>query len=580
MKRKYLKRKLVIICIQEGYMERMLSQLKEIFSDKVEIRGITVKNLMKEKIDPDEILLLSNQSIVPMVKTFFQDIKKYILIKRSVNLMNMKKLWLLPKGQKILVINDTDLNTKEVVEELRECIFEHDYYGYPMNNPIPKEIDYVITPGEMQFIPEGVKNVIDIGPRVIDLETIMKLFEILGFEYDHVWIMKRYMKALSLLTQDEPMDKMHLLNKIDTKANYYFSDMISYSEKIENTIQMAKKMAKDEKNIHIYGEIGTGKTLLAQAIHNESKRKEKVFIMVDCSLMSEKTLENKLFGYEDEASKNKVPSLLELADGGTLCLEAINGLSFKLQNRLLQVIKENKLTRNNGIEPILIDVRLITTSTVNILGLVKEGEFSKELFYRMSPYALRLHNLNEENVQLEALIEGYLKNNLKREELIIEEDAIQILKNHKWRGNVRELFNVLAHIACMDVSRIDKSDLPFYIKTNEVVDEKIFDHTVQKKTIDVEKMIKEIERRGFLEESLKILNVFHGGKEAYKAYGRLSLKKKLEEIHIYLTEQQLRLKLEWLKDLGLLNVRKGRAGTILSRKGKEFLKELENRKLE
>ncbi|MCT4619911.1 MAG: sigma 54-interacting transcriptional regulator [Marinisporobacter sp.] len=576
MKREQIKRKLVIVCIQEVYMHRMVNQLKEIFCHHVKVRGITVKNLMKEKINADEIILLSNPSIVPMVNTFFSNMKKYMVIKRSVNLMNMKKILQLPKGKNILVVNDTDRNTKEVVEELRECVFEHNYYGYPMDTDIPTEIDYVITPGEMKLIPEGMKNVIDIGPRVIDLETTIKLFEILGFEYDHVWIMKRYIKALSLLTKDEPLDKRYLLDRMGTKASYYFSDMIPYSENIENTIQVAKKMAKDEKNIHIYGEIGTGKTLLAQAIHNESTRKEKAFITVDCSLMSEETLEKELFG-SDKDSEKKYPSLLELADGGTLCVEEINALPFNLQNKLLRVIIEKKMNRNNEIEPMDLNVRLISTSTVNILELIKEGEFSKELFYRISPYALRLDNLNEENIQLEELIEGYLKNYLKREGVIIEKDALEILKRHKWRGNVRELFNVLSHIACMDVNRIDKSALPFYIQPKEAIEEKNFDPVHYAKVIDVEKMIKEIEKRGFLEEALKILEAFYDGKSSYKSYGRLSLKKKLEEMNIHLTEQQLRLKLEWLKDLGLLNVRKGRAGTIISRKGKEFLKELKNR---
>ncbi|MEX2104586.1 MAG: Fis family transcriptional regulator, partial [Bacilli bacterium] len=184
-------RTLTIIAIQEEYLSTISKQVQEIAGDMIKIRSITVKDLAREAIPLGETVLLSGEFILQLVKPFLTPEIKYIVAKRGLNFVNMRELLSLPKGQHILIVNDNKLHTDEAVQALSESVFEHYYYPFYPDSPVPVDIDYVVTPGEKQLVPQGWHNIIDIGPRVLDLETIYELFNHFGLIHNHSLLTKR-----------------------------------------------------------------------------------------------------------------------------------------------------------------------------------------------------------------------------------------------------------------------------------------------------------------------------------------------------------------------------------------------------
>ena len=183
--------------------------------------------------------------------------------------------------------------------------------------------------------------------------------------------------------------------------------------------------------------------------------------------------------------------------------------------------------------------------------------------------------MSERKEDFKALINTYLKKHLNRSKLIISDDVMEILKQHCWLGNVRELFNVISYLACIDEKVIRPNSLPFFIKAKE---RGRIDMQEISKEIDEDRLISEIERHGFLEESIAILEIFSEGKKRYTSYGRIALRELLEEEKgIKLSNQLLRLRLEVLDNLNLLIVRRGRSGTTISREGEKLFYKLNNK---
>ncbi|HZK40009.1 MAG TPA: sigma 54-interacting transcriptional regulator [Atribacterota bacterium] len=572
-------KKLVVIAIQEEYLTIISNQIKEIFGDVLSIRAITVKDIAMKSIHTDELVLLSGEFILQIVKSFLPDRAHFVIAKRSLNFVNMKELLKLPKGKHILVVNDTKINTEETIRELKESVFEHYYHPYYPDMPIEDNIDYVVTPGEKYLIPKGIKNIIDIGPRVISLETIYELFDIFDLEQDRSLIVGRYIKSLAYLSKRQSNSQKKAFTLLSLKnikekdnAKCHFTDIITYSRAMKDTVEFAKKIAITDKPVHIFGDTGTGKTMMAQAIHNASQYCNGPYIDINCAARTKNTLKKELFGLEND--EKVCPSLFEIAEGGTLCIEEIGEMPLILQRRLIQAIEENNIIKTN--EALPVKVRMITTSSNNLLGLVEQGRFRKDLFYLLSSYICKLPSLSERKEDFKALINTYLKKHLNRSKLIISDDVMEILKQHCWLGNVRELFNVISYLACIDEKIIRPNSLPFFIKATKEGGK--IDMREISKEIDEDKLISEIERHGFLEESIAILEIFSEGKKRYTSYGRIALRKLLEEEKgIKLSNQQLRLRLEVLNNLNLLIVRRGRSGTTISREGEKLFYKLNNR---
>ncbi|MFE5429199.1 sigma 54-interacting transcriptional regulator [Peribacillus simplex] len=566
-----------IISIQDEYLSTISKQMIGIAGDLIKIRPISIKNLARETISEDEIVLLGANFIHPLVRPFLPKGVRTIEAKRGLNFVNIKKLLYAPQGKNILVVNDTKHNTDETIQVLRETVFEHNYYAYDPDTPIPQQIDYIITPGEMQLVPEGDMKVIDIGYRVLALETVFEIFEALGLDCQQFFLANRYMKSLVALsngnttfTIDSTFSKWTEYTGGKT-AKYFFKDVIAHSQAMNDVLYIARKLAKTSDPVHIFGETGTGKRMLAQAMHNDSPVKAGPYLNINCAARPMDVLERELFGTESEGQTS--PGLFELANGGTLCIEEIDELPVSLQGRLLQALEESQIFRINGHSPIPVQVRIITTSDTDLSMSVEEHKFRKDLFYYLAALTYKVPPLSERKEDFEPLIQTYLQSHLHREDLVIPPDMIRLLQQYPWPGNVKELFNALSYIACLEEKEITLELLPFYMKgrLQKAAVESIPQEIAE---IELNELIVNIEEHGFLEESLSILEVFDQGKKQHTSYGRAIVKKRLQEKGITLSEQQLRSRLDVLNQLELLNVRQGRSGTTISRKGELFLQTL------
>ena len=331
------------------------------------------------------------------------------------------------------------------------------------------------------------------------------------------------------------------------RAKYTFDDMIGTSRELEKVCQMAKKMAMSDSTILITGETGTGKELLASAIHNASLRKEEAYIAINCSALSDHLLESELFGYDagafTGAKKTGKLGLFEYAHRGTLFLDEIEDMSPALQLKLLRVLQEKEIMHIGGERIIKVDVRIIAATNQNLEILVQQGKIRKDLFYRLNTLQLELPPLRERREDILPLLHHFMKE--YHSDVTLADAAESALLRHDWEGNVRELQNCAEFFACMQKGRIEFEDLP---------------KSMQK----CEKITAE---DGESEAVLQVLYEYYCRQQRI---GRKALSAALLRRGIFLSEQQVRFILTKLESKGIVAITKGRGGTRLTPKGASF----------
>jgi DNA-binding NtrC family response regulator len=259
-----------------------------------------------------------------------------------------------------------------------------------------------------------------------------------------------------------------LLRKV-LRREYKFRDLISKNANMQRVFDLAKSAARSNSTILILGESGTGKELLARAIHAESPRHAGPFVAVSCAALTETLLESELFGHERGSFTGAVArqrGKFEAAGHGTLFLDEVGDISPKLQLDLLRVLEERSFTRVGGTETVAVDVRIIAATNRDLNKAVAAGQFREDLFYRLNVIPVHLPPLRERRDDIPILVETLL------EQLSVEQgkpiegvshDAMSLLVNHAWPGNIRELRNVLERAAVVAAgSTIQAGDLGFH----------------------------------------------------------------------------------------------------------------------
>lgn len=233
-------------------------------------------------------------------------------------------------------------------------------------------------------------------------------------------------------------------------AIYTFDKIVGRDDNFLNVINYAKKIADSKSNILIMGESGTGKELFAQSIHNHSKRAAEPFIALNCGAIPRNLIEAELFGYDEGsftgAKAKGNPGKFEIADGGTIFLDEIGEMPLDLQTRLLRVIEEGTVSRIGSTDIKIVDVRVIAATNKNLNQEVLNGNFRKDLFYRLNVLPLRLPNLNERKSDIKLLIDYFMEKisrKLNKTKIFISDEDIEMLSSYNWPGNVRELENYI-----------------------------------------------------------------------------------------------------------------------------------------
>ncbi|NMB07153.1 MAG: sigma 54-interacting transcriptional regulator, partial [Tissierellia bacterium] len=277
----------------------------------------------------------------------------------------------------------------------------------------------------------------DQGKRIgaaLKVEDISQIKKIIA-ERDNA--ISKLEKAESQLLEEETLNKA-------------FPRFVGNSKEIKQVKRLALKSSKTNSNVLILGESGTGKSLLAKSIHQNSKLKDKPFVHVNCGAIPETLLESELFGYEEGAftgaRKEGKKGFFEMANGGTIFLDEIGDISPSLQIKLLEVIQEKSFYRVGGIEKITVDVRIISATNKNLEEQMYKGKFREDLYYRINVFPIWIPPLRDRKQDIIPLVELLLPKICKEigcKTKRISAEAINLILKYPWPGNVRELENVL-----------------------------------------------------------------------------------------------------------------------------------------
>lgn len=253
------------------------------------------------------------------------------------------------------------------------------------------------------------------------------------------------------------------------KTLYRLEDIIGRAPKVQELRQRIGRVAKTASSVLIYGETGTGKELVAQSIHTESSRKNKLFISQNCAAIPANLLESIFFGTAKGSytgAENR-PGIFEAADGGTVFLDEINSMDIGMQAKLLRALESKRITRIGGTQERQVDVRIIAATNEPPLSCMKNGQLRPDLFYRLGSVTIDIPPLRERLQDLSLLLGYYIayyNREMHRNITGVSAEAEQILQGHLWPGNVRELRNAVegAFNFC-DGDVIEAEDLPQYI---------------------------------------------------------------------------------------------------------------------
>ena len=333
-------------------------------------------------------------------------------------------------------------------------IFLPDINGLKLLEDIKKERENIVVvimtaQGTMKSTIEAMqKGAYDYITKPFDMEEIYLLI-------DRIENLKRLEKRVCTLEEE-------------LKTKYDAGEIIGKSQKMKEVFKMIGRAASSDTTVFITGESGTGKELVARALYMSSKRSKGPFIAVNCAAIPKELIESELFGYEKGAFTGATElreGKFELADGGTLFLDEIGDMDVSLQAKLLRVIQEREFYRIGGRIPIKVDVRIITATNQDIDSAIREKRFREDLYHRLNVITISLPPLRERREDIPILAKHFLKrfsNELNSNVKNITDDAIDILKSHEWKGNVRELENIIKRAVVISSSdSIISEHLPF-----------------------------------------------------------------------------------------------------------------------
>jgi len=588
-------KKLIIVSLGKSTGECAAQQIKSLMGEHIEVQAVQMSELSILHIQSD-LVLFTSELIAKLALKYFNRHIPYIIARRVINYKNIKDVIAIPKGSEVLLVNDGHSTALEAIEQLNEIGLDHITYHpfYPGCDSYPK-LEIMITPGEMQLMPYLGKQMLDIGPRILDIETVYEIISSLNMEglikeslvtsyirdiveisrsievsrraaleseelletilnsvehglafvddmgnvvsvnskFESIMGKKKknlLAKEFSKLIQDEEIvlkdnkswitelegrEVLIEIRRADFDRNFGYLITLNYTDKIsklgnkirrnyerrlnrklhtiddyltinldvKQMIKKAEKFAKTDATILIQGENGTGKEVLAQAIHMCSYRRRNLFIPINITAIAPTLLESELFGYEEGAFTGALKSgkvgLFEIASGGTIFIDEIGDAPIDFQVKLLRVLEEKRIRRVGGIEEIPVDVRIIAATNKKLLKLVDEGNFREDLFFRLNILPLNTIPLRERKDDIKYLLKYFVNINFGKKKIddiedLFEEEALDVLENYKWRGNVRELINLVEYLSLIyEGKKLDTSSLHHYMLENKTANNRI-----------------------------------------------------------------------------------------------------------
>ncbi len=261
------------------------------------------------------------------------------------------------------------------------------------------------------------------------------------FTADHLTVVIK--KALGTLALDRQVEVLR--KEIESQ----YDPVVGTNPKMATQLKIAQQAAASPVTVLLLGETGTGKEVMARAIHRWSPRRAKPFVAVNCAALPETLLENELFGHERGAftgALKREPGKIEIAEGGTVFLDEIGDMPLPMQSHLLRVLQDQQFYRVGGTQPVQANVRFIAATNKNVTQAIRQGTFREDLYYRLNVITITLPALRERKDDLPALTRYFLSRSLKlgrQERCVLSDAAADRLQHYDWPGNIRELENVL-----------------------------------------------------------------------------------------------------------------------------------------
>jgi formate hydrogenlyase transcriptional activator len=243
------------------------------------------------------------------------------------------------------------------------------------------------------------------------------------------------------------------------------SDLIGSSPKFRSVLDAISVVARADCSVLIQGETGTGKEVIAQAIHDASPRRQNRFVALNCAAIPSALIESELFGHERGAftgAVNQTMGRFRTADRGTLFLDEIGDLPFEVQPKLLRVLQEQQFERLGGGHTFQVDVRVIAATNQDLWQMVQERKFRADLYYRLNVFPINLPPLREREDDVRLLVEHFVRKFAERQGKSIDripDEVVEVLKHYHWPGNIRELQNFIERAVIMTTGRVLRPDM-------------------------------------------------------------------------------------------------------------------------
>ncbi len=367
------------------------------------------------------------------------------------------------KEARILVVDD-----EQIARENLEHILTKDGYRVvladsgmsAMKELAAKEFDVVLTDLKMKQM-DGMEVLARTKEQYPDTEVIViTAYATVGTAIEAMrkgayhYIPKPYKIEEARLILKRALEKKWLKDELrelkqDYRARIGTPFIVGKSRKMQELLEMMAQIAPADCNVLIFGETGTGKELIARAIHYQSNRSDERFLAFNCGAFTEELLANELFGHERDAFTGATSTkigLLETANRGTVFLDEIGDMPASMQVKLLRAIEERSLLRVGGTQAIRVDIRIVAATNKDLTKEVEAGRFRKDLFYRLNVVSLHLPPLSERKDDIPLLAHHFLKRYAEAQEKVIEgisDEAMNILINYEYPGNIRELENIV-----------------------------------------------------------------------------------------------------------------------------------------
>jgi DNA-binding NtrC family response regulator len=387
----------------------------------------------------------------------------------------------MPGGERVLIVEDEDLMRELLARilagenyRIQQASSGEEALKFLQEHPV----DLILTDlklkgmNGLQLLSEAraldPEIVVIIMTAYASVETAVEAMRKGAYDYitkpfinDEIRVMLRRALNERHLSQEN----RHL--KRELRERYRFENIIGNSEAMQRVYRLIEKVASISSNVLIVGETGTGKELVARAIHYNSERAERPFIAVNCGALTESLLESELFGHIKGAFTGAITNregFFRKADKGTLFLDELSEVSPGLQVKLLRAIQEREVIPVGGREPLKFDVRFIAATNRKLEEEVRKGTFREDLFYRINVIAIQLPPLRQRQEDIPLLVHHFLlkyAERLGKASMKMSREAMHVLVNYGWPGNVRELENIMERtVALCESDTIAPADLP------------------------------------------------------------------------------------------------------------------------